>query len=324
MDMQLADRHALITGSSYGIGYAIARALAAEGARVTLTARTQAGVDAALERLAKAVPGAKADGVAADCASADGARQVFERVPEVDILVNNLGIYERKPFTDIGDGDWQRLFDVNVMSGVRFTRFYAPKMAKRGWGRVIFVSSESGLNIPPDMIHYGMTKSAQLAVSRGLAVAYAGTGVTVNALLPGPTRTDTTEQQRAQRARAAAGGGFLRVAATEFPDQAIRRRRRSRAARRLPVQSAVGADHRRGAARRGRHRQPDHVSPGTGRNRRNCAAQPRAFSVRPKKKRSNHSWARRFASAICAGLIRAPSALRSNSALMSKLIDDAR
>jgi NAD(P)-dependent dehydrogenase (short-subunit alcohol dehydrogenase family) len=214
MDMQLADRHALITGSSYGIGYAIARALAAEGAKVTLTARTRAGVDAALEKLRKAVPDAKADGIAADCATADGAQQVFQRVPDVDILVNNLGIYERKPFVDISDDDWQRLFDTNVMSGVRFTRFYAPKMAKRGWGRVIFVSSESGLNIPPDMIHYGMTKSAQLAVSRGLAVAYAGTGVTVNALLPGPTRTDTTEKQRAQRASAA--GITLRQLEADF------------------------------------------------------------------------------------------------------------
>lgn len=203
MDMQLTDRHALVTGSTYGIGFAIARGLAAEGARVTLTGRTQSSVDDALAKLKKTVPNAKADGVAADCASADGAQQVFERVPDVDILVNNLGIYERKPFVDISDADWQRLFDVNVMSGVRFTRFYAPKMAKRSWGRVVFVSSESGLNIVPDMIHYGMTKSAQLSISRGLAIAYAGTGVTVNALLPGPTRTDTTEKQRAQRAKAA-------------------------------------------------------------------------------------------------------------------------
>jgi NAD(P)-dependent dehydrogenase (short-subunit alcohol dehydrogenase family) len=203
MDMQLTDRHALVTGSTYGIGFAIARGLAAEGARVTLTGRTQSSVDDALAKLKNAVPNAKADGVAADCATSDGAQQVFKHVPEVDILVNNLGIYERKPFVDISDEDWQRMFDVNVMSGVRFTRFYAPTMMKRGWGRVVFVSSESGLNIPPDMVHYGMSKSAQLSISRGLAIAYAGTGVTVNALLPGPTRTDTTEKQRAQRAKAA-------------------------------------------------------------------------------------------------------------------------
>ncbi len=203
MDMQLDNRRALITGSTSGIGYAIARALAAEGARVTLTGRTQARVDDALARLKQTLPRAQADGVAADCGSAEGARQVFERVPEVDILVNNLGVYNRKPFGELTDEDWQRMFEINVMSGVRFTRFYAPKMAKRGWGRVVFVSSESGLNIPPDMIHYGMTKSAQLSISRGLAVAYAGTGVTVNTLLPGPTRTETSQQQRAQRAQAA-------------------------------------------------------------------------------------------------------------------------
>lgn len=203
MDMQLADRHALITGSTSGIGFAIARSLAAEGAKVTLTGRTQARVDDAIAKIGKEFPRAKIDGIAADCASASGAQQVFERVPEVGILVNNLGIYERKPFVEISDDDWQRMFDVNVMSGIRFSRFYAPTMAKRGWGRVIFVSSESGLNIPPDMIHYGMSKSAQLSISRGLAVAYAGTGVTVNTLLPGPTRTDTTEKQRAGRAKAA-------------------------------------------------------------------------------------------------------------------------
>ena len=200
MDMQLSNRRALITGSTSGIGYAIARALAAEGAHVTLTGRTQARVDQALAKMKMDVPNAKADGVAADCATAAGAEAVFAKVPETEILVNNLGIYERKPFFDIPDEDWNRLFEVNVMSGVRFTRFYTPRMVQRKWGRVVFVSSESGLNIPPEMIHYGFSKTAQLSISRGLAVALAGTGVTVNALLPGPTHTDNSDEMRKQRA----------------------------------------------------------------------------------------------------------------------------
>ncbi len=201
MDMQLTDRRALITGSTSGIGYAIARGLAAEGARVTITGRTQARVDAALANLKKEVPEAKADGVAADCASAAGAEQVFSRVPDTEILINNLGIYERKPFLEIADEDWMRLFEVNVMSGIRFSRFYVPKMVKRKWGRVIFVSSESGLSIPPEMIHYGVSKTAQLSISRGLAIELGGSGVTVNALLPGPTHTENSDRSRAERAK---------------------------------------------------------------------------------------------------------------------------
>jgi NAD(P)-dependent dehydrogenase (short-subunit alcohol dehydrogenase family) len=203
MDLKLTSHHALITGSTAGIGFAIALGLAREGARVTINGRTQAAVDAALERLRKEVPQAKADGVAADCATAGGAQQVFARVPEVDILVNNLGIYERKPFFEIPDADWLRLFEVNVLSGVRFARHYAPAMVKRGWGRVLFISSESGLNIPREMVHYGMTKTAQLSISRGLAIELAGTGVTVNTVLPGPTRTENTERLRRDRANAA-------------------------------------------------------------------------------------------------------------------------
>ena len=202
MDLGLTGKHALVTGSTAGIGYALAKGLAAEGAHVILTGRTQSGVDAALERLRAVVPEAKATGIAADCATADGAARVFERVPQLDVLVNNLGIYGRKPAFEIDDGEWRRFFEVNVMSGIRFTRHYAPGMARRGWGRVLFVSSESALNIPVEMIHYGMTKTAQLSVSRGFAMELAGTGVTVNALLPGPTHTETTDRLRAERAKA--------------------------------------------------------------------------------------------------------------------------
>ena len=203
MDLELGKRRALVTGSTAGIGYAIARGLAAEGAQVAITGRTQSSVDGALARLRKELPKASAEGIAADCATAQGAQAVFARVPEMDILVNNLGIYGRMPFFDIPDAEWQRYFEVNVLSGVRFARHYAPPMAKRGWGRILFISSESGLNIPREMIHYGMSKTAQLAISHGLAMELAGTGVTVNSVLPGPTRTENTERMRADRAKAA-------------------------------------------------------------------------------------------------------------------------
>lgn len=189
MDLKLTGKQALITGSTKGIGLAIATALAREGARVILNGRTAASVSTARDEVMAAAPGAVVDGFAGDLATASSAASLVKAYPDVDILVNNLGIFEPKPFEEIPDDDWRRFFDVNVLSGVRLSRSYLPGMKKRNWGRIVFISSESGIQIPTEMIHYGMTKTAQLAVSRGLAETCAGTGVTVNAVLPGPTRS---------------------------------------------------------------------------------------------------------------------------------------
>ena len=187
MDLKLKDKTALVTGSTAGIGLEIARALAVEGAKVFVTGRTQAKLDEAVADI-RASGGTNVSGVLADAATAEGAQALLKAVPAVDILVNNLGIYEMKAFADITDADWLHLFEVNVMSGVRLSRGYFPGMLERNWGRVIFISSESGLAIPGEMVHYGMTKSAQLAVARGMAQQTKGTGVAVNSVLPGPTR----------------------------------------------------------------------------------------------------------------------------------------
>ena len=187
MDLKLKDKTALVTGSTAGIGLEIARTLAVEGAKVFVTGREQAKLDAAVSDI-RASGGANVSGVLADAATAEGAAKLLTAVPQVDILVNNLGLYEMKAFADITDADWLHLFEVNVMSGVRLSRGYFPGMLERNWGRVIFISSESGLAIPGEMVHYGMTKSAQLAVARGMAQQTKGTGVTVNSVLPGPTR----------------------------------------------------------------------------------------------------------------------------------------
>jgi NAD(P)-dependent dehydrogenase (short-subunit alcohol dehydrogenase family) len=190
MIIDLTGKHAIVTGSTSGIGFAIARGLAESGAAVVVNGRSQKSVDAALLRLVQQVPQAKVEGIAADLATAAGVAAFVKRVDRTDILVNNLGIFEPKPFEAISDEDWQRFFETNVMSGVRSSRHYLPSMVDRGWGRIVFISSESALNIPVEMIHYGMTKTAQLAVARGLAESAAGTGVTVNAVLPGPTRSE--------------------------------------------------------------------------------------------------------------------------------------
>ena len=189
MDLELRDKLGLVTGSTKGIGLAIAAALANEGARVIVNGRSEASVSAAINEIGGRVPGAALQGFAGDLATADAAADLVARFPAVDILVNNLGIFEPKPFEEIPDEDWQRFFDVNVLSGIRLSRAYLPGMKQRNWGRVVFISSESGIQIPVEMIHYGMTKTAQLAVSRGMAETCAGTGVTVNAVLPGPTRS---------------------------------------------------------------------------------------------------------------------------------------
>jgi NAD(P)-dependent dehydrogenase (short-subunit alcohol dehydrogenase family) len=193
MKIDLSGKTALVTGSTTGIGHAIAKGLAAAGATVTVNGRTQAKVDTAVAALTKAVPGAKIRGVAADLSTVVGCKTVMMVLLDVDILINNAGIFEPKGFFDIPDEDWTRFFEVNLMSGVRLARAYLPGMLKRNWGRIVFISSESALNIPKEMIHYGVTKTAQLAVSRGLAEMTRGTAVTVNSVLPGPTMSEGVE-----------------------------------------------------------------------------------------------------------------------------------
>jgi len=187
MDLQLKGKTALVTGSTAGIGLAIAERLAAEGADVTITGRTQDKLDAAADKVGTH---GRVRAVLADPGTAEGCETLIAAVPQIDILVNNLGIYEAKPFSDITDADWFRFFEINVMSGIRLSRHYFPGMLERDWGRVIFIASESAQLIPAEMVHYGMTKTAQLAISRGLAEQTRGTNVTVNTVQPGPTRSE--------------------------------------------------------------------------------------------------------------------------------------
>ncbi|MHC2090369.1 SDR family NAD(P)-dependent oxidoreductase [Methylobacterium sp. CM6244] len=201
MDMNLKGRRALVTGSTGGIGYGIARALAGMGATVAVNGRTPDRVRAAIGRLTEETGTTAFIAAPGDIATASGAEAVVKGLPEVDILVNNTGIFEPKPFFEIPDGDWLRFFETNVMSGIRLSRAYTPGMVEAGWGRVVFISSESGLNIPVEMVHYGMTKTAQLAVSRGLAETVAGSGVTVNSVLPGPTLSEGVADFMAKMAK---------------------------------------------------------------------------------------------------------------------------
>jgi NAD(P)-dependent dehydrogenase (short-subunit alcohol dehydrogenase family) len=190
MKIELTGLRALVTGSTKGIGYAIAQKLAANGAEVAVNGRRNPDVAQAIEKIRQSLPAAKLVVAAGDAATAAGVSAIIAAAGDVDILVNNVGIFEHKDAFEIPDEDWQRMFDTNVLSGVRLTRHYGPLMRAKGFGRIVFLSSESGVQIPTNMIHYGFSKSADLAVMRGFAQALAGTGVTVNAVLPGPTRTE--------------------------------------------------------------------------------------------------------------------------------------
>lgn len=189
MDLKLAGKVTLVTGSTAGIGFAVARSLAKEGAHVYINGRTQQRVDAAIQAL-RADVATSVDGIVADFADGSGAEAVIAKLPAVDVLVNNVGIFEPKPFAEIPDADWYRFFEINVMSGVRLARHYLPGMLKQNWGRILFISSESAVQIPAEMVHYGMTKTAQVAIARGIAESVAGSGVTVNSILAGPTESE--------------------------------------------------------------------------------------------------------------------------------------
>jgi NAD(P)-dependent dehydrogenase (short-subunit alcohol dehydrogenase family) len=226
MRIDLSGKTAVVTGSTAGIGFAIAKGLAAAGASTVINGRTQAVVDKATAALKSAVPGVSVRGVAADLGTAEGCAALVDAEPAADILVNNLGIFAPQDFFDIPDDEWTRFFEVNVMSGVRLARAYLPGMLQRNWGRVIFLSSESGLNIPVDMIHYGVTKTANLAVARGLAKRAAGTGVTVNAVLPGPTLSEGVAamlRDAAQRAGQSIGEAAVAFVKEHRPSSIIQR-----------------------------------------------------------------------------------------------------
>ena len=190
MNLKLTGKTALVSGSTAGIGYAIALGLAQEGARGFVNGRTQARLDAAVERIRKEFPGAAVEGIAGNLGTAEGCEHVVRGLPSVEILVNNVGIFEPTLFAEIPAADWLRMFEVNVMSGVRLSRAYLPGMKQRNWGRIVFISSESAVQIPAEMVHYGMSKTAQLAVARGIAEGCAGTGVTVNSVLAGPPASE--------------------------------------------------------------------------------------------------------------------------------------
>jgi NAD(P)-dependent dehydrogenase (short-subunit alcohol dehydrogenase family) len=194
MDLQLSDKLALVSGSTKGIGLAIAAGLAREGAKVIVNGRSEKSVSDALAKIRQKIPKAKLESFAGDLSDSATAEKLAKQFPNVEILVNNLGIFEPKPFEEIPDSEWRRFFEVNVLSGVRLSRAFLPGMKQRNWGRIVFISSESGIQIPAEMIHYGMTKTAELAVARGIAETCAGTGVTVNAVLPGPTRSEGVDE----------------------------------------------------------------------------------------------------------------------------------
>lgn len=225
MDLKLRGKRALVTGSTAGIGFAIACGLARERAEVIVNGRSEDKVAEAVRRIT-AEMGSSATGIAADLSSAEGVNRLLERTGRIDILINNVGMFEPQPFLEISDQDWFRIFELNVMSGVRLARALLPSMLRRNWGRIIFISSESGVQIPAEMVHYGLTKTAQLALSRGIAESVAGTGVTVNAVLPGPTRSDGVVDFLAKVAaehkaeQAAVEAEFLR---TMRPSSLIRR-----------------------------------------------------------------------------------------------------
>ncbi len=236
MDLQLRGKRALVTGSTAGIGRAIAGVLAAEGATVLVNGRSAARVDATIDALRRELGGtASLVAAPADLASADGCAGLLRAQPDIDILVNNLGIFEPKAFEHIPDADWMRMFEVNVMSGVRLSRHYLPRMKAAGWGRIVFISSESGLCPPAEMVHYGMSKTAQIAVARGIAETTTGTGVTVNSVLPGPTGTEGVAEFFGQLASQAG------VSREDFVERFFREARPTSINRRLAEPAEVAA-----------------------------------------------------------------------------------